>query len=160
MDRSARCSLIAAVALVVMGCGSPIRSAVLSDAPTIPPLMSSPSASTCSRFDLTRESEPAVALHLAGESELDEVGGLNGTGVLDGHLFDAGPWHQPAPGRALVVSRGQALVVRSFLDPDTLPICLASAVVDAAPFSPIAAVPDPSALVRLASTGGSDTGLA
>jgi hypothetical protein len=160
VDRSARWSLIAAVALVVTGCGSPAGSAVLSDAPTIPPLISSPSASTCSIFDLTRESEPAVALHRAGESERDEVGGLNGSGVLDGHLFDAGPWHQPAPGQALVVSRGQSLVIRSFLDSDIFPICLASVVVDAAPFSPIAAVPDPSALVRLVSIGGNDTGLA
>jgi hypothetical protein len=117
----------------------------------------SPSAVACAGFDLAQASQPLVVLHLASEPDRDEVEGLNGSSVLGDTTFDFGDWHQPSPQRALVVGSAEPLLAGSFLEPGGLPLCLASAAVDAAPFSLLAASPDKATLIHLAATATGDT---
>jgi hypothetical protein len=103
--------------------------------------------------------EPFVALNLASEPDRNEIEGLNGTGVLGTEPFARGDWHQPSPQDAVAVAKSQALLVATRFDPSGLPVCIASATVDAAPFSPRAIDPAPSTLLRLATMGGSSSEL-
>lgn len=118
--------------------------------------MPSPSATAaCEPFDLGRDSEPSVVLHRASEPDRNEVGGLNGASILGGVSFDDTTWHQPPPQDAIVVARGETLTVGSFFG-DGFPICIGSAKVDSALFSPLAAAPQPPGPVRLATSGAGD----
>jgi hypothetical protein len=83
------------------------------------------------------------------------VYGLNGASVLGGVNFDDNTWHQPPPQDAFAVARGEPLTVGSFFE-DAFPICIESAEVDAALFSPLAAAPQPPEPVRLATSGAGD----
>jgi hypothetical protein len=119
-----------------------------------------PSATACAPFDLARETEPSVGINLASEPHRDETYGLNGSGALGDQDFPAGGWHQPAPQDALVVRRGELLLVDAHLDVDELPLCLASVTIDAAAFSPLAVAPESSALARLAASSPNEQDLA
>jgi len=115
----------------------------------------------CVAFDIERETQPYVLLHLVEEEEVEEAHGLNGSHRIGDQSFESGFWHQPSPGAARSVMSGEALVVESYLDDDgERPICLASLQVDAAPFSPLAVPPEPASLVHVASQAGKEVGAA
>lgn len=127
---------------------TPIESSVVT--PTEAP---SPSPAACATFGLVNASMPGIVLHLATQPDRNEVLGLNGSAVLGSERFDRGDWHQSAPRSAIEVTRAEGLLVSTYpLDQGELPLCIASATIDAAPFSPIGASPAASALVPLGAT--------
>lgn len=106
-------------------------------------------AASCTPFEPTQQ--PYVVLRVPGRPKVEEAYGLNGSGVLGDATFDAGPWHQPSPQAALVVARGEPLLLEAFHDDGELPTCLHSMVADAASFSPLGIPPEASALVPVSS---------
>jgi hypothetical protein len=103
---------------------------------------------------------PDVVVHRGSQPDRDEVWGLNGSGIHGDTRLDAGDWHQPPPAEAMVVPRGDRLLLDAIVAEGEPPVCLGSVAVDAAPFSPLALAPEPASLVRLASTGTNDADLA
>lgn len=155
---AAACGLVAASCMGPAQPSTPAGSAVptSADATAAARATAAPKDSpvACRPFDLAADSQPSVELSLASAPELDEAWGLNGSGVLGDRLFDVGRWHQPSPGSAVDVAPSEALTVRALLGTDfgELPVCVASATVDAAPFSTTGIAPDEAALIRLASS--------
>lgn len=155
-------------ALALAACTSLPRA---SPAPATPPgsgasfvrsALPSPTAVACQEVDVALQSMPVVVLQRASEPVGEPLVGLNGSGTLGDVVVERGNWHQPPPLHAMNVSRGEGMRVAAFVDtePDALPLCLASATLDAAPFSPIAVAPTASALLQLPSIGPLDGGVA
>lgn len=121
--------------------------------PTSRPTEVAPSpaaAIECTAFDLAHETQAHMHLHHASERPDDGAYGLSGSMALGGVRYDRGDWHQPSPGAALVASRGDRLHVTAFIEDDDGPLCIETATLEAAPFSPRAITPDPSSRVLLA----------
>lgn len=136
-------------AVLVVGCGaaspsSPPPSATRSPiaATPRPTTAPSPTPAPCVPFESDLEVEPG-AWRASGLRP--EVDGLERLQVKEGE------WHQPPPYDVLATSRSEPLVMAYLVDREE-PVCLGAVTVDAAPFSPLALAPEPSALIRLAAT--------
>jgi hypothetical protein len=108
-------------------------------------------------IDPTSFAQPGVIMVPAGERVVAGQDGLAGGPVVDG---PPGDWHQPDPLKAVVARPGQLLFVGSPTEDERAWFCLRAITADAAPFSPVAASPPPSALVRLASARAGGPGVA
>lgn len=128
---------------------TPSSTASLATEPTASP-PATPGAADCAAFetDPARLAQPAVELVVVSQPEASGQAGLIGSAVLGDQSFPAGDWHQPDPLQAVVVEPAALLLVRAAHEPRVW-LCLAAMTADAAPFSPHAAAPPPSALVRL-----------
>lgn len=100
---------------------------------------------------------PIVMLY-PEDAPIDNWWGLNGTSILEGELHERGTWHQPSRRQIIAAAPGAPHVIHArfdddgagALDPPLPDLCLDGVAIDLAPFSPIAAIPTESSLVRLA----------
>jgi len=138
---------------------TPSPTASLAREPTASPTATL-GAADCAAFetDPARLGQPTVELVAASQPEAAGQAGLNGSAVLGDQSFPAGDWHQPDPLQAVVVEPAQLLLVRASHEPGVW-LCLATMTADAAPFSPRAAAPPPSALVRLGAVQAAGPGV-
>ncbi len=118
-----------------------------------------PTTAACVPVDLERETVPVVTLIRESNPEGDRADGLLGRSVLGDRISDRGAWHQPSPAAAMVVERGEPLLLVTQIDEGDAN-CMRSIAVDAAPFSPLAVGPMAGELTRLASVPSSGVELA
>jgi hypothetical protein len=172
-----RRTLIAAIALALAACQPPVRpSAFPTEQASATPSLSirtaapvasasaEPAQAACDDFPVEYDAHPIMLLGPA-DAPTDAYWGLNGTSVIGGSLHPRGPWHQPSTRQMQMIEPGEPLRLSARFDPDEISgkiietLCLDSVRVDVAPLSQVAAIPDRSTLVRLASSDGRVDGL-
>ncbi len=122
-------------------------------APERSPIPASPSPRSaalppeCSPFDPS--SMAALFLSAVGDADRSAQAGTNDAAVLEDNVVPGQGWRQPDIAQAIYVAAGAPLRLWATSGDPGVRYCLGTLVIDAAPFSPLGAAPDPAAMVVL-----------